>query len=77
MILSCKIKAIPIIENTEFGGGLTGCRVGLWKKGELAFITTIKQKKCQGVAVNVNCLFIKKNHYERSVKCVLTHEKPF
>lgn len=41
------------------------------KKGELAFITTIKQKKCQGVAVNVNCLFIKKNHYERSVKCVL------
>lgn len=41
------------------------------EKGELAFITTIKQKKCQGVAVNVNCLFIKKNHYERSVKCVL------
>lgn len=75
MFLSCKIKAIPIIEkknkqkttknkneilNSE--EGLTGCRVGLWKqkKGELAFITTIKKKSCQGVAVNVNCLFIKK-----------------
>lgn len=32
MILSCPIKAIPIIENTEFGGGLAGGRVGLWKR---------------------------------------------
>lgn len=61
MFLSCKIKAIPIIEKKKTNKkqqknkneilnseeGLTGCRVGLWKqkKGELAFITTIKKKK--------------------------------